>query len=700
MGSTVSSRSESADVLESVMAFFDLVFPMKLRPLTYAEPECTEKTRTLLPGMLVEAELKKTTRRALVLARGGNGEDPAAQGRFQAKAVKSVLGDGPAVSAPLLELLKWMAGYYMVPEGLVLKVMFGGGLFEKGKRAEAKRPEKSGVENETGGDFSPSALLNGPGELVRSGLNRVRQAQGYRAFLLHAPGGPFEAGFVLEAAKDMRGVIVLCPERSRVMEYQGLMRPVFGRRLCVLHGGLSPAARRSVYAGILAGEADVVLGTRLAVFAPLKKVSLIAITGEEDSNYKNRQDVRYGAREVAVMRAYFEKARVLLASICPSAESRLNALRGKYEYQRYAGPKPVIRIISDSRNRAHGPSTGGNVMDGAVAGALARTLKRGGSALLVAGRHGHSVPLCEDCGHFERCPACGTALILHKAPKEGGTGGSLLCHHCGFGKAALEACARCGGLGLKLLGAGIERLSEEAARLMPGGDVSIKVAPGRGGKTGPLYQPPQPEECGQSAVIYIGTKRISKIRGVFGAARPRVAALVYPESAFFRPDFRARERVFAEINHLADAIAADGQIIIQTKTPELFRAMKGLDYEGFMEAELEERKTLGYPPFSRLARIIIRPRGAKGSTPLPETKTTKALAAPGPADGTQRGQYSTADPRGAWEVLGPAEGMDERGRKCLSVLVKAPTAKVLQKAVESVLESLPQGKVTVDIDPV
>lgn len=651
----------------------------------------TEKA--LLPGMVVEAELKKTVRRALILAGpdGMENQNPAVCG-LRTKAIKSVVAGGPAVSAPLLDLLKWMAGYYMVPEGLVLKVMFGGGLFEKGKPAPDRGAEKSTAE-------AAPCIDEG----MEPGLGRLRRAQGYRAFLLHAPDGSFETRFVLEAVKgkDLRGIIVLCPERSRVMEYQALMRPVFGRRLCVLHGGLSPAKRRSVYDRILSGEADVVLGTRLAVFAPLKKVSFIALTGEEDlKNYKNRQDVRYGAREVAVMRAYFEGARILLSSICPSAESYLNALRGKYEYLR-CGLKPAakiktrIKILSGLGKKGglsiggDGPSAGAKakILDGAVAEALVRALERGGSALLVADRQGHSVPLCEDCGHFERCPACGTALVLHKGARgvcerRGECNTSLICHHCGYGKAAPEACPLCGGLSLKLLGAGIERLREEAEGFLkkPGRDAGIRVLD-RGKKKGPDHDT-GPED--RSAAIYIGTKRIARARGVLGAAKPQVAILVYPETAFFRPDFRARERAFSELVHLADAVAADGQIIIQTRTPELFRAMRGLDYEEFMRAELEERKALGYPPFQRLGRITVVPAKAAGGK------------AHGAGTGGIQGWHF---PEGV-SVLGPAEGMDERGRRNISFQVKAPAARALKEAVEKVLESLPLGKVTVDIDPV
>ncbi|MDA8088302.1 MAG: hypothetical protein M0Z75_16595, partial [Nitrospiraceae bacterium] len=274
----------------------------------------------------------------------------------------------------------------------------------------------------------------------------------------------------------------------------------------------------------------------------------------------------------------------------------------------------------------------------------------------------------------ERCPSCGTALVLHKASGAEKTvaSPSLVCHHCGFVKDAQAACGVCGGHSMKLLGAGVERLKEEAVKILPG-TIRIKVA-------GKKANEKSGEDPGAFLpLLYLGTRRISKIAGGAGASRPQIAALVYPESAFFRPGFRARERVFAEINHMADRLSPDGKVIIQTRTPELFRAMKARDYEVFMKTEFEERKALGYPPFSRLAHIRIET--ASGKPPL-KTRSC-GMEVPGA------------------EVLGPVEKTDEKGRKFFSLLVKAPSARALKTAVGAALKYVaPGGKVTVDIDPV
>ncbi len=675
--------------------FFDLVFPMKLKSLTYSGPE---GTGPLPPGTIVEAELKKTARRAIVL--GSRDAKDLPSGGFPLKAIRSVVPDCPALSPALLELIKWMAGYYMVPEGSVLKVMWGGELFEPGKKKKPKKTKETDLSGDMYADSS-GALQMPPAHLtpeffdLAHGLKKLKQPAGYGAFLLHA-GHRQEMEFVLAAAleektkktNDEKGVIVTCPERSHLSQFEAAFLPVFGNRLCVLHGGLTPAQRKLAYARILEGKADVVLGTRVALFAPLKKVSLIAVTGEENENYKNREDVRYGGREVAVMRAWLERARVLLSSDCPSAESYMNTLKGKYGHIRLEkkGGNPGIRVIKDAW-RKQGPQPAAGFLDKSISDALSRALQKGKSAMLLANRPGHSVPYCEECGHFERCPSCGTALVFHKE-------GSLSCHYCGFSQKQKnaflpETCVRCGSHSLKPLGAGIERLAEEIKKLLPMAALRIENKNNAEGEREAAV------EMADNAIIFLGTKKISKNAKTAGAA---AAALIYPESAFFRPGFRARERLFAEINHLADRLSPDGVLYIQTRNPELFRAMKYLDYEGFMENELEERKALGYPPFSKLAQITIKKEGKgdffsmRGNLPA-----SNSLPVMGGLPDMGRGNPSGA---GEVEILGPVQKTDERGGKFYSILVKASSAQALKKAVAGVLKTIRAGKVTVDIDPV
>jgi primosomal protein N' (replication factor Y) len=265
----------------------------------------------------------------------------------------------------------------------------------------------------------------------------------------------------------------------------------------------------------------------------------------------------------------------------------------------------------------------------------------------------------------ERCPVCGSALVLHKAEK------GLHCHLCGLKKEYVsDLCAGCGGHNMKLLGTGLERLQEDIKKLFPGFEI----------KTG------RPEAEGSEFLI-AGTKKVVKTPegGSF-----MVVALVNPETVLFQPRFRAAERLFSEMSHAADKLRPDGVLIVQTDEPAFFknRIIKDgkLDYEGFMKTELAERKQLGYPPFLKLAVISAE-------------RLQTGFEMPSLRGGSSQDRQAVA--------LGPAVFFDrERKKKIHSILVKAPESKTLRAAVSDVLKAMrarlngATEKIVVDIDPV
>lgn len=658
------------------MEFFDLVFPLKLKALTYRKPEAMG---TVAPGMIVEAELKKTKKRAVVLRKSpppGAGKTPGDKKIPESgiKDIEGVITGEPALSPPILRLLEWMSGYYMATEGAALKAMFGRELFPARKKKTSKSPSrKTPPPHLVPPTTIPAAPLTEAGLINQIG--RIRDELGYRAFLLHAPDTSYERSFILNALEGESGAIVLCPDTSTLSLYEAVLRPVFGARLSVLHGALPKAERQTAYQRILEGSSDIVLGTRIAVFAPLKRVSLIAVTGEESRNYKNEETLRYNARDVAVTRAYFEGARALLTSICPSAESYANSLKGKYISLPHGHERKKIRlrIISDTsyrpspakylkpgekknRRAAEGYS---RLLRGTCSSALRPAKDGPHKAIIVVNRLGHSIPCCEDCGYVERCPACGIALVLHKRMK------TLKCHYCGMSQPSGDNCKRCGGHNMKFLGAGVERVEDEIRESLPGTTLVVRTSaeePKGDEKGGGLSS--GEEETG----LLLGTKGAFRAAGVNGFSQ---AVLINPETALLQPDFRAQERLFGEILHLADKLREGGYLYILTREPELFKKMKALDYAEFMEAELIDRKTLSYPPFSKMA-IINMTRGV-------------ADGVAGSVEGAQ--------------VLGPVTRLKKGGKKVSSILVKASSAKTLKDTVKKLLRELRAEKVAVDIDP-
>ncbi|MDA8168259.1 MAG: primosomal protein N' [Nitrospiraceae bacterium] len=628
---------------------YDLVFPSKLKPLTYKSAEGIE------PGTVVLAELRKSLKRAVVLRTCKPNPREKIPGTI--KEIREVVFKKPALTRPLLQLIEWMAGYYMANEGLALKAMYGGGLFEKGnprkKREAMALPEREDVR-------IPPGLLE-----------KLKEKKGfYRAHLLLAPDTAFERTFVKEAVRGEKGAVILCPEVSRISLYEAELRPVFGDRLVILHGNLSRAERNRALERIRTGESDIVLGSRIALFSPVEKVSLIVVTSEENPSYKNEEYVRYSARDVAVMRALYEGAGVLLTSICPSAESWMNALKGKYELLDGAGANGRrVRIVSERHALEEGKAIAAPIRK-----ALSLAVKKGGHAALLVNRLGHSIPFCEECGHVERCLSCGLALVYHKEGRERKK--ILRCHYCGAEKPLPGACPRCGGHNIKLLGAGTERLKEEILKEMPGVSFAIETSQEKA-------EDDREAEQKKPKSLFIGTKTLANRPAASGEAGFfSAAAFINPEAALVQPEFRARERVFAEASYLADKLTPGGALYIQTREPALLSHMKGLNYREFMQFELSERKTAGYPPFSKLALVVI---------PLAVDKKEKPPEINLPA--VEDGRLPDV------QFLGPAARLGRKGKKALHILVKAPDARTLREAARELLKGIKAERVIVDIDP-
>ncbi len=622
-------------VLKSVMALADLVFPRKLKPLTYRIPAHMGRLR---PGTIVMAELGKTVLNALVLDvfEKANG---AASG-LKLKEITGLAETKAALSPAMVKLVKWASGYYMAEEGLALKAMFGGGLFEK------RSPRKKTVPGPV--QMAPETI-----DIEELAPADGIAGNGYKTFLLKAPDTAFERAFAIRASKGQKGVVLLCPEITLIPAIEPLARNTFGDRLRVLHSGISQAARSRIFSEIADGVVDAVLGTRIAVFSPFEKVSMIVVTCEENINYKNMEWLKYHARDVAVMRGYLEGARVLLSSICPSAESWANAARGKYQLIEPPPAQKKFRLKTVRFRQAYGKSEG--CVNGTVRDALSKKVSSGGRALVIGSHTGHSVPLCEDCGHISRCSNCGLPLIFHRSG-----GGNLRCGCCGFEESARSGCARCGGLNIKMLGAGAERLEEELKACWP-------VRPEDGGNG--------QEETRQAFVI--GARpavRSKKAGGKTPEEKFDIVVIVNPEGPLFKPEFRARERAFQDMCYLSEKIAPGGSFLWQTAQPGLLGNLKRLDYREFMDAELQERNSIGLPPFWRTALISFKSAPKAEFPDMPDVL-----------------------------FLGPVQRLGKKGAKSFSVIVRAKDAKSLKKAVAQYLALIGfktgREKPVVDIDP-
>lgn len=615
------------------MEYFDVVFPLKLRPLTYRAPE--DLKYAVRPGMLVSAEVKKTLKRGIVLrpaaALKGTGIKPIAE----------VIGNGPVLSGPVLKLLDWMSGYYFTLEGTVLNDMFPREFFHEVKpRGERSLEVRSPV--------SPF----GPEESAHKALEELREnvaEKEYKTCLLHAPTTRYELSFLLEAVKGLRNVIILVPEHADVKHIAGAIGEAAGGGLVVYHGGLSRGRRSEALKKILSGEADIVLGSRSAVFAPLKEVSLIAVLHEESTAYKSESGTRYNARDMAVMRGYLEGATVLLSSICPSVESYHNALRGKYGLVDASGAarRPRVRILHTKETRL---SVSKGLRD-----ALRSTLGKGNRVMLYINRRGHSMLRCGDCGHMPECPHCGIPLVLFKSKK------LLRCGYCGLEARPPETCPACASAGMEPAGVGLEKVEEELRALSPVGIESKKKNRLK------LFI----DEEGRPAPLTVGTKLLTRRAELSGMYA--LAGVINGDAYRYLPDFRSTERAFQDLVYTADRTEPGGELILQTRFPRspLFGYLRRFDFKRFYNSELKEREGLLYPPFSRIVLVTIYAEKEPGAVKL----------------------------KGV-EVLGPVRGLTKRGQKVFKILLKARSRQELQPAVKELIKRLRGLKVVLDVDPI
>ncbi len=630
------------------MALYDVVFPLKLGPLTYSGPP------GLAPGTLVEAEVGHTLKKGILLRQAETTHIRPIKG------IRSVVGNTPFLSNALLNLMTWMSGYYLAKEGMILKE-FSGGHWPISLGAvppPGPHPYELGtVSIKTGG-----AGGQWPPGILTPVLEQIKK-RAYKGFLLHAPStGYAESLLCALLGEGVRGAIVLCPEIAQAESVFKAVSETAGERACLFHSGMTKKLRREALKRMTSNRADIVVGVRSAVFAPLREVSLIAVLDEESPAYKKEDGLKYHTRDVAVMRGYFEGASVLLSSICPSVESYYNALRGKYTIlnplaggavpKMGGGDAPRVRVI-DMRSAKKAISQGAVPPSPCLSKELLDKAAKTGSAAFVINRKGYSLLECADCGHVPLCKNCGIPLVFHKggtAPCDiGGSTPSLKCHYCAGEIRASDLCEKCGGHKLKPVGVGIERVEEEVR-------AHIKRAPALlvGGRLKKL-----PAVDG----VIVGTKVIARrpeLKGKFP-----LIGVISGDSYLQIPDFRAHERAFQEFLHLRENLSPGGELLIQSRTPSnpLFKYIKGFDFEGFYRDELSQRKALRYPPFVKTALVTLRAQG-----PL--------------------------NLRGA-EALGPVETLGPKGKKLWKVLLKAPSRDLLLKAIKSL------GEVAgdVDIDP-
>ncbi len=534
----------------------------------------------------------------------------------------------------------------------------------------------------------PGPALSAAQAEAAAALRAAVAARGFSVTLLDGVTGSGKTEVYLEAIaaalRERRQALVLLPEIALSSQWLERFVARFGVAPAVWHSDLSPRTRRITWREIAAGRAPVVVGARSALFLPFPDLGLIVVDEEHETAFKQEEGVVYHARDMAVVRARFEQAPAVLVSATPSLETVANVEAGRYAHltlpQRHGGAAlPSVAAIDLRAN----PPERGRFLSPPLVAAIGETLARGEQAMLFLNRRGYApLTLCRACGHRMACPHCTAWLVEHRARR------LLQCHHCGHAVPIPETCPACGAAhSLTAVGPGVERITEEAAALFPD---ARRLVMASDTMTGPDAAARAAAAISDRLVdLIIGTQIVAK-----GWHFPHLTlvGVVDADLGLGGGDLRAAERTVQLLHQVAGRAGraeAPGIVLLQTFSPEhpVMAALVAGDLTAFLAREAEARRPGFWPPYGRLAALIVS---------APEASVADALA----------GALGRAAPSGpGMVVLGPAPAPLSvlRGRHRRRLLLKTRREVAVQPVLRAWLArvAVPRGaRVEVDVDPV
>ncbi|MDB5601514.1 MAG: primosome assembly protein PriA [Xanthobacteraceae bacterium] len=489
---------------------------------------------------------------------------------------------------------------------------------------------------------------------------------------------------VAETIRAGRQTMILMPEIALTGAFLERFTARFGVKPAEWHSQLTPRKRARTWSAVAAGEVPVVVGARSALFLPYKNLGLIVVDEEHDQAYKQEDGARYHARDMAVVRGHIAQVPVVLCSATPSVETEVNARKGRYQRialpQRFGGQHlPSIEAID---LKAEGPPRNRFIAP-RLAEAVKIAIERGEQALLFLNRRGYApLTLCNKCGFRLSCPNCDAWLVDHRFRRR------LVCHHCGFSKPLPDACPKCEATETFVpCGPGVERLEEEVRVLFPAARIMV-LSSDLIATVEHMREELAQIEQGHVDII-VGTQLVAK-----GHNFPKLnlVGIVDADLGLANGDPRATERTFQLLHQVvgrAGREAGRGHGFLQTHQPEhpVMKALIAQDRAAFYDAEIELRERTGYPPFGRLASLLVS-AGDKHDA----ERYARQLAGIAPSHEDVR-------------VLGPAEAplAVVRGRYRFRILVKSPRAFDMSGYLRDWLSQAPKTKGTlkleIDVDP-
>ena len=541
-----------------------------------------------------------------------DGDPPRAELRDIAEVTEAL----PPLSADWCALVEFTAAYYQRSVGEIALAVLPPELRRLGSAAVADRVRRlqrafaAAAKDSAPPDLEP-ALTAAQAEAIGA-IDAALETPAPGTTLLHGVTGSGKTEVYLRAAARTlalgRQALVLVPEINLTPQLiDRFTRRFAGRRIVALHSGLTPAQRLRSWLAAQLGVADLVLGTRMAVFAPLPRLGLVVVDEEHDASYKQQEGARYSARDLAVWRGRREGVLVVLGSATPSLESWQHAATGRYRPltmpERIGGAGwPAIRLADMARVprataglRASTPPP----LAPQVLAALQDRIGRGEQSLVFLNRRGYAPVLqCGECGWLSGCPHCSAWQVFHKQDR------TLRCHHCGLAAPVPRACPDCGNPDIAPVGRGTERLEEQLAALLPDARIA-RIDADSTRRKGALEATLGAVHAGEVDIL-VGTQMVAKGHDF---RRIGLVAAINPDTSLFSSDFRAPERLFALLMQAAGRAGRDAgsgrpsEMWLQTWHPThpLYQALARHDYAAFAAGQLQERASAGLPPFSYLA---------------------------------------------------------------------------------------------------
>ena len=487
--------------------------------------------------------------------------------------------------------------YYTGASARTLKAMEKAGLIAFSEEEELRVPSLDDVEP------GPEIVLNEEQQRAFEEILGRVQAAKPSVTLLHGVTGSGKTQVYLRLAQETlalgKTAMVLVPEIVLTPQMMRKFSSYFGSRVAMLHSSLKMTERYDQWKRIRRGEVDVVLGTRSALFAPLKNLGLIIMDEEQEGSYQSENVPRYDAREVAKYLCVREKAALVLGSATPTVESAWAAEQGSYQKallrRRYNENALPEVLIADLRQEILNGNPG--LISTPLRQELEKNLAAGEQSILFLNRRGSSrMLLCGECGYVPQCPRCSTAMTYHSA------NGRLMCHYCGHSEPAADTCPECGGW-MKHVGAGTQKVEEELRELFPEAGILRMDADTTAGGHEEILQTFERERV----PILLGTQMVAK---GLDFENVTLVGVLSADISLYVDNYQAAERTFSLLTQVvgrAGRGGKTGRAVIQTYTPgnDVIRCAARQDYDAFYESEIRMRRLRRYPPFADLFTVTV-----------------------------------------------------------------------------------------------